>query len=134
MRKDIEIPKVEDVGVAIVQEQNELGGDEWRVYMLNFQNVIIEGVLVSSRGYGKKDDEDIKTSMLRHYIGMIEPKSFKRVELITEEVFGLTNEYWVSYFHDNKMFDKKFIFVAGSIEQGNLTTVPLINKKGILIR
>jgi len=134
MRKDIEIPKVEDVGVAIVKEQNELGGDEWRVYMLNFQNVILEGVLVSSRGYGKKDDEDIKTSMLRHFIGMIEPNSFKRVELITEEVFGLTNEFWVSYFHDNKMFDKKFIFVAGSIEEGHFTTIPLINKKGVLIR
>jgi hypothetical protein len=64
----------------------------------------------------------------------LEPKSFKKIEPILEDVFALTNEYWVSFYLDNKMFDKKFIFLAESIKVENCITVPVINKKGVLIK
>jgi hypothetical protein len=32
------------------------------------------------------------------------------------------------------MFDKKYIFLAGSIEEGNFTTVPLLEKRGVMIQ
>jgi hypothetical protein len=60
--------------------------------------------------------------------------SFAMVEPIMEEVFGLSNEYWVSYFANNVLYDKKFIFLPESIQEGNLITIPVIQKKGILIK
>lgn len=133
MRKDIEQPKVEHVGVAIVPEVNVAGSTEWNVYLINLLNNGIEGVLVSSKGYGEIGGKKKETSQLRHSLGAIQKKSVAKVEPIMEDLFGLTNQYWVSYFLNEKMYDKKFVFVAGSITNENLTLVPIINKKGILI-
>ena len=133
MRKDIEIPVVTDVAVAIVSEINELNEKEWNAYIINLKPKPLEGVLVSSRGYGEINNETRKTSELRHFLDVLEPKSFKKIEPIMEDVFGLNNEYWVSFYLERKMFDKKFIFLAESIRKENCITIPIINKKGVLI-
>lgn len=133
MKKDIEIPVVKDVAVAIVKETNELEQTEWNVYLVNLQENPIEGVLVSSRGYGEINREKRNTSELRHFLDVVEAKSFVKIEPIIEDVFPLNNEYWVSFYLDKKMYDKKYIFLAESIKEENLTKVPLINKKGVLI-
>lgn len=133
MRKDIEIPVVTDVAVAIVSEVNELNEEEWNAYIINLKPKPLEGVLVSSRGYGEINNESRKTSELRHFLDVLEPKSFKKIEPIMEDVFGLNNEYWVSFYLERKMFDKKFIFLAESIRKENCVTIPIINKKGVLI-
>ena len=52
--------------------------------------------------------------------------------MIDPEVFHLNNEYWVSYFIDNQVFDKKFIFVPDSIREENLILIDLLNLEGIL--
>lgn len=134
MKKDIEFPKVTDVAVAIVAEKNELDQEEWNVYLLNLKDEPIEGVLVSSRGYGELNQEKRNTSELRHFLDVINKKSFAKIEPIVEEVFGLSNEYWVSFYLDKKMYDKKFIFLPETITKNNLISVPLINKKGVLIK
>ncbi len=134
MKKDIKPPKVEDIGVAIVREFNELNLAVWNVYLINFKPIEIEGVLVSSRGYGEINGEKIKTTQLRHFLDNIKPNSFKKIEPIIENIFGLSNEYWVSFFAEGIMYDKKFIFVAGSIAEENLINIPLIKHKGILIK
>lgn len=133
MRKDIEIPVVTEIAVAVVSETNELNVEEWNVYMINMKNSSIEGVLVSSRGYGEIENEKRATSELRHFLDVMEPKSFKKIEPIVEDVFCLNNEYWVSFYQDNKMFDKKFIFLPETIRKENCTMVPILNKKGVLI-
>ena len=51
-----------------------------------------------------------------------------------ENVFGLHNEYWLSFFKDNELLDKKYIFLAETIKEENLIAVPIIFKKGILIK
>lgn len=134
MKKDIEFPSVTDVAVAIVTEKNELNQDEWNVYLLNFKNQAIEGVLVSSRGYGEVNQEKRKTSELRHFLNVVDKKSFAKIEPIVEDVFGLNNEYWVSFYLDQKMYDKKFIFLPETITEKNLISIPIINKKGVLIK
>ena len=133
MRKDIEIPVVTEIGVAIVNETNELNMEEWNVYMINMKTESIEGVLVSSRGYGEIQNERRATSELRHFLDVMEPKSFKKIEPIVEDVFCLNNEYWVSFYQDKKMFDKKFIFLPETIKKENCITIPILNKKGVLI-
>lgn len=134
MKKDIEFPSVTDVAVAIVTEKNDLNQDEWNVYLLNFKNQAIEGVLVSSRGYGEVNQEKRKTSELRHFLNVVDKKSFAKIEPIVEDVFGLNNEYWVSFYLDQKMYDKKFIFLPETITEKNLISIPIINKKGVLIK
>ena len=59
MKKDISIPKVKDVGVAIIREKDK-NEWVWRAYLLNLNNCIINDVLVSSRGYGTINDKKRK--------------------------------------------------------------------------
>jgi hypothetical protein len=136
MKKDIEILQVEGVSVAVVKEMNEEKTHEvYNVYLLNKKEVQIDNVLVSSKGYGenKLTGEVVKTSVLRHFLGDVQPKSFVKIEPIIEEVFGLNNEYWVSFVCDNKMYDKKYIFLAETIIPSNMVKVPLIGGKGVVI-
>jgi hypothetical protein len=134
MKKDIDPPVVEDVGVAVVKEKNKEGAEEWNVYLLNFKKEAIEGVLVTSTGYGELNGETRKTSTLRHFLDIVGPGSYSKIEPIQEEVFGLSNEFWVSFFQHKTMYDKQYIFLAESICESNLIQIPLINKKGVLIR
>ena len=134
MLKDIPKLVVENIIVAIVPEDNELGEQIWNVYLVNLYDQKIEGVLVSSKGYGIRNGEDVKTSTLRHFIGTIEPKDYAKIELIIKDVFGLSNEYWISFYLGKDMYDKKYVFLPESITEENLTAIPVLNKKGVMIR
>ena len=136
MKKDIHIPKVENISVAVVKELNEdKTANIYNVYLLNLKKSLIKNTLVTSKGYGenKKTGEKIKTSTLRHFIGDIEGQDYAKIEPIMEDVFGLNNEYWVSYFEGSQMFDKKFIFLAESISEENMISIPILNKTGVMI-
>ena len=134
MRKDIHEPKVEGVAMAVVRETDEEGEEAWYVYVINQREEGLENVLVSSRGYGELEGEARKTSEMRHFLDRLEPRSWAKIERIVEDVFGLSNQYWLSYYVGREMFDKKYIFLAGSIEEGNFTTVPLLEKRGVMIQ
>lgn len=133
MKKDIPENIVEDVAVAVVLEGETPDSKNWNVYIINLKSVAIETILITSKGYGLKDGNDVKTSTLRHSIEKIEPYAFAKIEAIDEEVFGLNNEYWVSYYIEKEIFDKKFIFLPESIIESNLIKVPIINKPGVVV-
>jgi len=136
MRKDIEIPVVKDIEVAVVKELNEEKTAEvFNVYLLNQKKETILNVLVSSKGYGKNPStgEKITTSVLRHFIGDVDGKSYAKIEPIIEEVFGINNEYWVSFSLGGKMYDKKFIFLPETIIDSNMVHVPMLEKAGVVI-
>ncbi len=130
--KDIVFPEVEGVAVAVVQEIEGL--DEYAVYLINLKTSSILNVLVTSTGYGVINEEHKKTSTLRHFFEEIKPHDYIQIEPITKEVFGLSNEYWVSFTLDNQLLDKKFIFLPETIVSDNFITIPVINKKGVLIK
>ena len=132
MKKDIEFPKVEHVGVCAVPDNVE-GMEMWRVHLINQLDTRIEKILVNSRGYGKKGKEMVKTSALKHFYEFIDAKSEREIEMIPKDLTGLNNQYWVSYYVGNKLFDKKFIFVPESLIDENMIELPILNKKGILI-
>ncbi len=134
MKKDIIPPVVEDIAVAVIKELNDLDETEWNVYLINLKQEKIEGVLITSKGYGIYNDEEVKTSTLRHFLDAIEPDSFKKIEPIVETVFGLNNEFWVSFFINSVMYDKKYIFLPETIKEENFTLIPSINKKGVMIK
>ncbi|MDP2339188.1 MAG: hypothetical protein Q8N05_22565 [Bacteroidota bacterium] len=133
MKEDLPENIVENITIAIVMESATPEAKIWNVYLLNLKDELIETVLVSSKGYGEKDGKQVKTSVLRHSIGDVSPKSFALIELIDEQVFGLTNEFWLSYYINGRIYDKKFIFVPESIVDSNLSRIPLLNKPGVMI-
>jgi len=134
MKKDITPPEVKDIAVAVIQEQNELGEMEWNAYLINMRQEDIEGVLVSTMGYGLFNDEEVKTSTLRHFLDVVRKKSFAKIEPIVETVFGLNNEFWVSFYINKVMYDKKYIFLPETIKEENFVSIPYINKKGVMIK
>ncbi|MEC3879865.1 hypothetical protein [Parapedobacter sp. 10938] len=133
MKKDLPPNIVEDVSIAVVLEGEAPSGTTWNVYLINDKDEPINNVMVSSKGYGVKDEKEVKTSILRHFIGDIDPHDYARIEAIDEQVFGLTNEYWLSYYVDGTIYDKKYIFLPESIIDDNLIKIPVLNKPGVLI-
>jgi len=134
MRKDITVPEITDVAVAIVRELNEEGETEWNVYIINSKKESLQGVIVSSQGYGIYNDQDVKTSSLRHFFEEVPAESYQKIEIIHENLFGLNNEYWVSFYLNNLMYDKRYIFLPETIIEKNMVKIPIINKKGVMIK
>ena len=132
MRKDIEIPIVKDVAVAVVSEESIWKKDDWYVYLVNMGEDVLKNILVVSRGYGEVNEEKISTSTLRQHFDELKPKEYLKIEPIMEEVFGVNNEYWISFYIGDKIFDKQYIFLPETIKKENFTKVPLINKPGVM--
>ena len=133
MKKDIHIPKVEDIGIAVIKDIDDFE-EIWNVYLINYKNRPIKNVLISSTGYGIIDKNKVSTSTLRHYFELIQGKSHQLIEPITEEVFGLSNEYFVTFYIDNVIYDKKYVFVPDAIKEEHFTKVRIIDKQGVLIK
>ena len=133
MKKDITIPAVTDVFMAVVKEyNNEFQCEDWNAYIVNNKDVTIEMVLIVSKGYD--EDKMIETAVLRHKIEKLPAKSFAKVELLQEDILKLSNFFNVTFFEENTMFDKKYLFEKGAIKEGALRNIPLLNKRGILIK
>lgn len=134
MKKDLPQNVVEDIAMAVVLMGETPEVMNWTVYLVNLKKEKLENVLISSKGYGEKDGKMVKTSVLRHSLGDLAPKSFAGVEAIDPQVFGLTNEYWLSYYINGVIYDKKFIFLPESIVDENLIHIPLVDRPGVMIR
>ncbi|MCU0419878.1 MAG: hypothetical protein MUC38_09485 [Cyclobacteriaceae bacterium] len=132
MMKDIEIPQVQNVTLAVVREKNNLMQDEWRVYLINNNDFAIENTLVASKGYGERNGEEQRTSTLRHFLQTVPARGSVMIEPIDAGVFHLNNEYWVSYYIGRQIYDKRFVFVPDSIKEDNLSFIKELDKQGVL--
>ncbi len=132
MKKDITIPEVKNVTIAVVREKNLLNQEEWRVYLINNNSFALENTLVASKGYGEKEGEKQQTSTLRHFLETVPPNSSALVEPIDSNVFHLNNEYWVSYYVGQQVFDRKYVFVPDTICEANLTFIKELEMEGVL--
>lgn len=132
MIKDIVFPEVYDVAIAIVQEQD--GQDDYNAYIFNFKEESITNVLITSTGYGIIGDVKKKTSTLRHYFEEIETLDYKLIEPVSKEVFGISNEYWISFSLNGQLLDKQFVFLPETIIESNFQMIPFIDKKGVIIK
>jgi hypothetical protein len=129
MRKDIEIPEVKDIHIAAVKEWDEAFlNQSWNVYLINNSNLTMEVTIVVSRG--SKGDK--KTATLRHGLGIIAPKTFRKVEFIAEEVLPFKNEFLLTFFANGKLYDRTFVFEPYSIKDENLKAIPLLESEGVL--
>lgn len=135
MKKDIIIPEVENVFLAAVQEwSDDFMEKVWYAYLVNDSDFLIESVMVVSKAFGTIDGEMKKTSLLRHAFVQIPAVSVVKIEMIEKSVLTLNNEFSVSYFIGNKLYDKKFIFKANGINESAVEEVPILFVDGVIIR
>lgn len=136
MRKDISIPEVENVFMAAVQEWNDDFMDKvWYVYLINDSDFPLESVMVVSKAFGTIEGEMRKTSLLRHAFPEVPAISAAKIEMIENSVLALNNEFMVTFFIGNTLYDKKYTFKAGSINaDAELEEVPLLFEPGIMVK
>lgn len=132
MKKDIEFLPVKNISLAIAKRKNEINQDEWNVYIINKKDIPIKNVLITSKGYGELEGEKKETSILRQYIEKIEPGEFVVIEPIDPHLFALFNEFWLSFYVDGHIYDKKFIFPPGSIKEENISYIKDLGLEGVL--
>ena len=131
MKKNIDIPQVKDVYVAVVNEYNDNNKDnDWNAYIINDKEVDLEMLLIVSKGY----DEKRETSLMRHKLEKLPKKSYAKIELMQEDVLALNNVFNVTFFEDNKMFDKTYLFKKNTINKHALQPIPLMEARGILVK
>ncbi|GGK14071.1 hypothetical protein GCM10007962_05440 [Yeosuana aromativorans] len=131
MKKDIHIPKVENVYIAVVNEYNDIyKTNDWKAYIINDKTVDLEMVLIVSKGFS----ETKETSVMRHKLDRLPAKSYAKIELMQDEVLQLNNEFKVTFFEGSVMFDKTFLFRKNTINEKALQTIPVMNTKGVLVK
>ncbi len=135
MKKDIIIPEVENVFMAVVQEwSDDFMEKVWYAYLVNDSDFQLDGVMVVSKAFGTLDGEMKKTSVLRHAFNEIPEVSVAKIELIEKSLLALNNEFMVTFFIGNTLYDKKFIFKANSIQEANQEEVPILFIDGVIVR
>jgi len=131
MKKDIDIPKVEGVYLAVVNEYNDIyKTQDWNAYIINDKEVDLEMVLIVTSGYS----EDKMTSIFRKKLDKLPKKSYAKIELLQEDLFAINNQFKVTFFEGNKMFDKTYTFRKNTINLKALQKLPLMEAKGVLVK
>lgn len=134
MKKDIIIPEVENVFLAAVQEwSDDFMEKVWYVYLVNDSDFNLDSVMVVSKAFGTIDGEMKKTSLLRHAFVEVPAVSVAKIEMIEKSVLVLNNEFMLTFFIGDKLYDKKFIFKANSINEGATEEVPILFVEGIIV-
>ena len=134
MKKDIDFLEVVDIGIAIVLESESAENRNWKAYLLNFKSETISNILVSTKGYGLLNGEEVKTATFRHSLGALAPQSYVPIEIIDESLFAIHNEFWLSFYIGDRVFDKKIIFLPNTISATKLSLIPLLMLPGVIIR
>ena len=135
MKKDIIIPEVENVFLAVVQEwSDDFMEKVWYAYLVNDSDFLIESVMVVSKAFGTIDGEMKKTSLLPHAFVEVPAVSVVKIEMIEKSILVLNNEFMLTFFMGNKLYDKKFIFKAYSINETDVEEVPILFVDGIIVR
>ncbi len=136
MKKDIPIQKVEDLAIAIVPRLPDEEDHDyfWDAYLINLKEEPIRSVLVNSRGYGELEGEKRQTTTLRYFWEEVGPLELVKIEPVQKDIMALANEYWVSFSYNDYLYDKKYVFVPGSLDAMNFTEIPFLNRKGVMIR
>ncbi len=130
MKKDIEIPIAKNVHVAIVHEWNdEFLEKNWNAYIINNRDTAIKLVIVVSKGY----ESDRKTSTMRHGLGDIPAKSYRKIEIIQDDLIAFNNEFFVTFFADDRLYEKRYLFKSNSINESNLVALPVMGLEGVIV-
>jgi len=131
MKKDIQIPVVENVHIAIVHEWNkDFSSMDWNSYLINNSKEPLETAIIMTRG---KHTDGRKTSVLRHAFKVVPARSAVKIELMMQDIFSFVNEFILTYFQDGRLYDKTFVAQPHQISEKNFYPLPVIEHEGILL-
>ena len=131
MKKDIQIPKVTNVEMAVIYEHNAIyKTEDWNIYIINNKEVDLEMVVIVSQGFS----ETKTTSLLRKKVEKLPANSFAKIEFIQPELFKLNNRFQVTFFEGNTLYEKTFLFKENTIKESALLRIPTLKKQGILAK
>jgi hypothetical protein len=129
LKKDILIPKVKGISLAVVHEYNNTYNSyDWNAYIINERSIDLEMVIIVTKGYS----ETKKTATFRKKIDVLPAKSFAKIEMLLEDVLSINNRFNVSFFEGNTLYEKSFEFKKNTINEKALQQIPLLNLKGVL--
>lgn len=135
MQKDINIPEVKNIFMAAIREWNDDFLDNvWNVYLVNDSDDELHDIMVVSKAFGTIDGEMRKTSLLRHALVEMPAVSAVKIEMVENSVLALNNEFMLTFFIGNTLYDRKYTFVANSIREENTEEVPHLWKQGVVVR
>jgi hypothetical protein len=131
LKKDIKVPEVKGVYIAVVHEYNDIyKTKDWNAYIINDKGIDLEMVIIVSEGYS----ETKKTAAFRKRLDKLPAKSYAKIELLQEDLFALNNAFKVSFFEGNTMLDKTYLFRKNTINLKALQPIPLMDVKGVLVK
>ena len=131
MKEDINFPEVKGVMLAIARKQVE-SEFIWHAYIINVNDYDLHNLLVVSKGYSAPGTPKQNTSILRHSIEQLKSNSYAVIEPLDPQVFKLFNEFWISYYYNKEMYDKRFIFTPDSISEDHLVKIEALELEGVL--
>lgn len=133
MQRDIPKRKVTEVGLALVPEPDPTLGELWTAHIVNLKDHALRHVIVNVQGQGEIDGSARQTANVRYLIEEIPPLSAHKIEVLLPEVMDVANRFWISFSHDNYLFDKKFIVPSDVREVMELVGIPVLHCQGIWI-
>ncbi|MDA7501709.1 hypothetical protein N8482_00380 [Chitinophagales bacterium] len=133
MKSKIEFREVHDVGLAIVPEFGDAAVPIYQAYLINLKSKPLKGVFVVCSGHGVVEGTEIETSTLRVMIEELGPESIKKLDAFPREAAGLKNEYWVSFKLNEYLYDRKFTFEPGDLDEDNYEFVPILERVGVIM-
>jgi len=130
MKKDIPIHSAAQVGIALTPN---LEDEVWEVYLINMKDRMIRDIIVNSKGYGELEGKKIETQTMRYFLPYLGKENAQKIELIHNDLIQVANEYWITFYIDGNIYDKKVVFVQGAIDETYFTTIPVLEKRGVMI-
>jgi hypothetical protein len=103
---------------------------DWNAYIINDKDVDLDTVIIVTSGYS----DSKTTSVFRKKIDKLPKKSYAKIELIQEELFALNNQFKVTFFEGNTMYDKTYTFRKNTINKNALQPVPLMKVRGVVVK
>lgn len=121
--------------MAAVREWSDDFMDKvWNVYLVNDSDDDLHDIMVVSKAFGTLEGEMRKTSLLRHALVEMPAVSAVKIEMVENSVLALNNEFMLTFFIGNTLYDRKFIFKANAINEKNTEEVPHLWQPGVIVR
>lgn len=119
---------------AVKEWSDDFLADIWNVYLVNDSDEDLHDIMVVSKAFGTLNGEMRKTSLMRHALVEMPAVSAVKIEMIEDSVRALNNEFMLTFFVGNTLYDKKYTFIANSINENAVEEVPHLWKPGVIIR
>ena len=131
MRRDIPIREVTELGLALIPENEPKFGEIWVAHLVNLRDHSLKNILLNVEGHGEVNGHDRKTATLRYLIPEIDSLASHQIEVMLPDVMSVTNQFWVSFSHDDYLYEKKFIVPHDATETMERVGIPVLHCQGL---